>query len=42
MFEVFEDIEFFEEEHKYKFKSRPDLIPTSVTTVLGRYEKLNE
>ena len=39
MFEVFEDIEFFEEEHKYKFKSRPDLTPTSVTAVLGRYEK---
>tara|TARA_R110001592_G_scaffold202890_3_gene452560 strand:+ start:408 stop:1151 length:744 start_codon:yes stop_codon:yes gene_type:complete len=39
MFEIFDDIQFEEEAHKYKFKSRPDLTPTSVTTVLGFYEK---
>ena len=39
MFKIFDDIEFEETAHKYKFKSRPDLTPTSVTTVLGRYNK---
>lgn len=39
MFEIFDDIQFEEEAHKYKFKSRPDLTPTSVTTVLNYYQK---
>ncbi len=40
MFEHFDDnILFFEEEHKYKFKSKPDLVPLSVTGVIGKYKK---
>lgn len=40
MFEVFDDnIEFFEKEHKYKFKRNPDVIPLSVTGVIGKYKK---
>jgi len=40
MFEVFDDeILFFEEEHKYKFKNKPDIVPLSVTGVIGKYKK---
>ena len=40
MFEHFDDnILFFEEEHKYKFKNKPDIIPLSVTGVIGKYKK---
>tara|TARA_R110001606_G_scaffold38011_2_gene106671 strand:+ start:3216 stop:3965 length:750 start_codon:yes stop_codon:yes gene_type:complete len=40
MFEHFDDnILFFEEAHKYKFKNQPDIIPLSVTGVIGKYKK---
>ena len=40
MFEVFDNnIEFFEEDHKYKFKGTPDVVPLSVTGVIGKYKK---
>jgi len=39
MFEVFNDIEFFEGPHKYKFTKFPDIDPVSVTGIIGKYKE---